>query len=200
LASNYPSPASQRRSPEASLDRSDTMPANLSARALLWIGIGLVAASILLQLARDLVYRVADQNSLQSLATSWWFESFSIALVLLVPLGTWTIAAFFVARPIERATITPAHPPTRVTAAGVFWTGVVLTLAGLLVGASLDTWMSTLVAQGRPSIALDALNLVVSPLRNVIVPLGLALLPASVLMKKLETRVPAEASAHATAD
>jgi hypothetical protein len=176
------------------------MPANLSARALLWIGIGLVVASVLLQLARDLVYRVTDPNSLQSLATSWWFESFSVALVLLVPLGTWTVAASFVARLIERGTIAPAHPATRITAAGVFWTGVVLTLAGLLVGASLDSWMSSLVAQGRPSIALDALNLVVSPLRNVIVPLGLALLPASVLMKKLETRVPADESARATAD
>ncbi|QYF74616.1 hypothetical protein [Cryobacterium sp. PAMC25264] len=176
------------------------MPANFSARAILWIGIGLVAASVLIQLTRDLVFRLSDQAVLQTIVNTWWFDSANLAVMLLVPLGTWTVAASFVARLIERGTIAPAHPATRITAAGVFWTGVVLTLAGLLVGASLDSWLSSLVAQGRPSIALDALNLVVSPLRNVIVPLGLALLPASVLMKKLEARVPADESARATAD
>ena len=176
------------------------MPANLSARAILWIGIGLVAASVLIQLTRDLVLRLSDQSLLQSLVNTWWFDSANLAVTLLVPLGTWTLATFFVARLIERAAVGPERPAFRITAAGVFWAGVVLTLVGLLVEASLDSWLSTLVAQGRPSIALDALNLVVSPLRNVIVPLGLALLPASVLMKKLETRVPADESARATAD
>ena len=164
------------------------MPANLSARAILWIGIGLVAASVLLQLARDVIFRLVDQDSLQDLANSWLFDSVYLALTLLVPLGAMLIAVFFVARLIERGTDGAVRPADRITAAGVFWTGIVLTLLGLLVGASLESWMGTLVAQGRPSIALDALNIVVSPLRNVMIPLGLALLPASVLMKKLEVR------------
>ena len=165
------------------------MPANLSARAILWIGIGLVAASVLLQLARDVTFRLVDQDSLQDLANnSWLFDSVYLVLTLLVPLGAMLIAVFFVARLIERGTDGAARPADRITAAGVFWTGIVLTLLGLLVGASLESWMGTLVAQGRPSIALDALNIVVSPLRNVMIPLGLALLPASVLMKKLEVR------------
>ena len=164
------------------------MPATLSARSILWIGIGLVAASVLLQLVRDVTFRLVDQDSLQDLANGWFFNSASIALTLLVPLGTILIAAFFVARLIERDTGAAARPADRITAAGVFWTGIVLTLLGLVVGASLEGWLGTLVAQGRPSIALDALNIVVSPLRNVLLPLGLALLPASVLMKKLEVR------------
>ena len=165
------------------------MPANFSARAILWIGIGVVAASVLLQLARDVTFRLVDQDSLQDLANnSWLFDSVYLALTLLVPLGAMLIAVSFVARLIERGTESAAGPADRITAAGVFWTGIVLTLLGLLVGASLESWMGTLVAQGRPSIALDALNIVVSPLRNVVIPLGLALLPASVLMKKLEVR------------
>lgn len=164
------------------------MPANFSARTILWIGIGLVAASVLLQLARDVTFRLVDQDSLQVLANSWLFDSVYLALTLLVPLGAMLIAVFFVARLVERGTDGAARPTDRITAAGVFWTGIVLTLLGLLVGASLESWMGTLVAQGRPSIALDALNIVVSPLRNVVIPLGLALLAASVLMKKLEVR------------
>lgn len=162
------------------------MPANLSARAILWIGIGSVAASVLLQLARDVAFRLVDPDSLQDLANGWPFDSVQLALTLFLPLGAMLIAAFFVARLIERGADSAGRPADRVTAAGVFWAGVVLTLLGLLVGASLEGWMGTLVAQGRPSIALDALTLVVSPLRNVLIPLGLALLPASVLMKKLE--------------
>ena len=169
------------------------MPANLSARAILWIGIGLVAASVLLQLARDFAFRLVDEASLQEVANGWLFGSVPLALALLVPLGSMMIAAFFVARLIERGPGSAARPAGRGTAAGVFWTGVVLTLLGVLVGASLESWLGTLVAQGRPSIALDALNIIVSPLRNVMIPLGLALLAASVLVKKLEVRSRAEA-------
>ena len=176
------------------------MPANFSARVILWIGIGMIVASALIQVGRDFLYRFVDADSLQDAANSWWFESFGVALVLLVPLGTLMIAAFFVARQIERGTDAAAQTGLNVTAAGVFWAAVVLTLLGLLIGGSLESWMGTLVAQGRPSIALDALYVVVSPLRNVVVPLGLALLPASVLMKKLEARSRADAVAPAASE
>jgi len=162
------------------------MPANLSARSILWIGIGLIAASVLIQVSRDVVSRLLDPDSLQAVANSWWFGSLDAAFLVLVPLGTLMVAAFFVARLIERVPTTPAQKAFRITAAGMFWTATACTLLGLLVVASIDSWMGTLIAQGRPSIALDALYLVVSPIRNIVIPLGLALLPASVLMKKLE--------------
>ncbi|POH62166.1 hypothetical protein C3B61_18320 [Cryobacterium zongtaii] len=170
------------------IHRLDTMPANLSTRSILWIGIGLITASVLVQVGRDLVYRLVATDSLQAVANSWWFGSFDVVFLLVVPLGTLMVAAFFVARLIERVPTVPAQPARRITAAGVFWAGIVFTLVGLLVVASLEGWMGTLAAQGRPSIALDALYFVVSPLRNIVIPLGLALLPASVLMKKLEVR------------
>lgn len=85
-------------------------------------------------------------------------------------------------------TAAPHASTPRTTAVWVFGAGVVLTLFGVLVAGYLDSWLVALNAQGRTSLALDAVNLVVVPLRTVVLPLGLALLPASALVKKLESR------------
>ena len=160
---------------------------------MLWIGIGLIVASAVIQIARDFAFRLVDHNVLQDLINTWWYNSLDLALVISVPLGTMMVAAFFVARLLERGSVTSDEPAPRITAAWVFWTGVILTIFGLLVSVSLSTWLSDLNATGRTSLALDAANLVLTPLRTVIFPLGLALLPASVLMKKLEARSSAPA-------
>jgi hypothetical protein len=172
------------------------MPVNLSARALLWIGISLLLASALAQVVIDFVYRYAGADILQSTVDSWWFGALVVARGLFVPLGPLMIAAFFVAHLMERDPAAAATATVRVTAAWVFTAGLVLTLLGVLIYAYLDGWLATLNSQGRTSLALDALNLVVVPLRTLVLPLGLALLPASVLMKKLEARSPVETPAH----
>ena len=176
------------------------MPANISARAVLWIGIGLIAVCVVLQVTRDFVLRLADVNSQQAFVNSWWFGSFQVTLTVLVPLGTLMVAAFFVARLIDRGSWNPDQPEFRITAVWVFWAGVLLTIVGLLVEASLYSWFEDLNSEGRTSLALDALNIIVNPLRALIVPLGLALLPASVLMKKLEVRHKARAAALQATD
>ena len=194
------------------------MPANFSARAFLWIGVSLMAGSALLQAAQDFLFRMAGSDILQSMVNSWWYSVLDVTRALLVPLGPLMLAAFFVARAIEHNTDVagppvpntaapdPAVPGTavsgtavsgtaalhasapRTTAVWVFGAGVVLTLFGVLVAGYLDSWLVALNAQGRTSLALDAVNLVVVPLRTVVLPLGLALLPASALVKKLESR------------
>ena len=194
------------------------MPANFSARAFLWIGVSLMAGSALLQAALDFLFRMAGSDILQSMVNSWWYSVLDVTRALLVPLGPLMLAAFFVARAIEHNTDVagppvpntaapdPAVPGTavsgtavsgtaalhasapRTTAVWVFGAGVVLTLFGVLVAGYLDSWLVALNAQGRTSLALDAVNLVVVPLRTVVLPLGLALLPASALVKKLESR------------
>lgn len=181
------------------------MPATLSARAFLWIGVALLAAGALSQLALDIVFRTAGASSVENILDSQWYTVLGVIRAVLVPLGPLMFAAFFVAGAIERRSTAqaaaqagaPAAPPPRFGAGWVFGTGVVLTLFGVLVSSSLDGWLIDLNAQGRTSLALDALNLVVVPLRALLFPVGLALLPASALMKKLELphSVDTEASA-----
>ncbi|WEO78926.1 hypothetical protein BJQ94_07795 [Cryobacterium sp. SO2] len=168
------------------------MPANLSARALLWIGIGTMTFSVLCQLALDVTWRVAGTESGNTILESWWYPLFQFVPTVLIPLGSMLIAAFFVAHALERDTSVDSAPERRWTssAAWLFWIGLILTLAGLVVSASLQDWLTDLNAQGRTSLALDALNLVVIPLRTIILPLGLALLPAAVLVRKIESRNP----------
>jgi hypothetical protein len=169
------------------------MPANFSARAFLWIGIALIVASAILQVAIDLVFGTAGQDELQSLVNSWWFTILSVTRTVIAPLAPLMLAAYFVARLIERSPGPSSRPAHRITALWVFVAGVVFTLLGVLIGVSLDGWLGTLNAQRRTSLALDLLNLVVVPLRGVVFPLGLALLPAAALMKMLESRAPVEA-------
>jgi hypothetical protein len=178
------------------------MPAHLTARAMLWIGIALLAVSVLSQAALDFIFRSAGSAFLDGMQVSWWYPLYQFVPTVLIPLGTLFLAAFFVANAIERrAALAPASGRRpAITAAWLFWTGLVLTVLGLLVGASLEEWLTGLNAQGRTSIALDALNLVVVPLRMVLVPLGVALLPASVLVKKVQALgivdVPSEPLVH----
>lgn len=164
------------------------MPANLSARALLWIGIGTIAFSVLCQLAMDIVWRVAGAGPV-SLLESWWYPLYQFVPIVLIPLGSMIVAASFVARALERGPESALATERRRTtsAAWLFWTGLVLTVLGLVVSAFLQDWLTDLNAVGRTSLALDALNLVVIPLRMIIVPLGLALLPAAVLVKTIES-------------
>jgi hypothetical protein len=162
------------------------MPATLSARAFLWIGVSLLAAAVIVQAVLDFVYRNIASDALQDLVNTSWFAGLDITRAVLVPLGPLMFAAFFVARAIERRSVSPASPRPRLTAGWVFGAGVVLTLVGVLVNGALEGWLMDLNARGRTSLALDALNLVVVPLRTLLFPLGLALLPASALMKKLE--------------
>jgi hypothetical protein len=211
------------------------MPANFSARAFLWIGISLLVGSALLQAALDFLFRMAGSQILQSLVNSWWYSVLDVTRALFVPLGPLMLAAFFVARAIERSSEAPsavapgavatntavpstavpstavpstAVPSTaaplasapRTTAVWVFGAGVALTLFGILVAGSLDSWLIALNAQGRTSLALDAVNLVVVPLRTVVLPLGLALLPAAALVKKIESRHPVTTAAEAPAE
>ena len=162
------------------------MPANLSARALLRIGIGLMAVSVISQTTIDLVWRVAGNDWMTGAMSSWWYPFYQLVPTVLIPLGALVVAASFVARALEsdaRADSATDRPGTR--AAWLFWTGLVLTILGLVVGASLQDWLTDLNAQGRTSLALDALNLIVIPLRMVLLPLGLALLPSAVLVKKI---------------
>ncbi|TFC07076.1 hypothetical protein E3O42_01510 [Cryobacterium adonitolivorans] len=165
------------------------MPANLSARALLWIGVGTIAFSVLCQLAWDVVWRVAGLGP-ANLLESWWYPLYVFVPTVLVPLGSMIVAASFVARALERGTESDSAPerPRTISAAWLFWTGLTLTVLGLVVSAYLQDWLTDLNAAGRTSLALDALNLVVIPLRMIILPLGLALLPAAVLVKKIESR------------
>lgn len=172
----------------ASLDRSDTMPATLTARTMLWIGIGLITFSVLCQVIFDVLSRAADFDLINEMIASWWYPLYQFVPTVLIPLGAIFVAAFFVANAIERRMVVdpkPRHRP-EVPAVVLFWTGVVLTILGLLVNASLQDWLTDLNAQGRTSLALDALNLMVIPLRMVIVPVGLALLPISVLVKRVQ--------------
>jgi hypothetical protein len=169
------------------------MPVNLSARAFLWIGLALILASALLQVALDLLFRYVGPDTIPSVMDSWWYSVLLPARAVFGPLGPLMLAAFFVARLIERTPGAPASPAPRDTSAWVFTAGVVLTLLGVLIVGSLDGWLTTLNAQGRSSLALDALNVVVVPLRYTVLPLGLALLPTSALMKKLEVRRPVDA-------
>lgn len=182
--------------------RLDPMPAALSARTILWISISLLAISTLVQAALDFVYRTADPASLQAMVDSWWFAVLDVTRAVFVPLGPLMLAAFFVARAIERRTAAlagSAAPAPRINAGWVFVVGVALTLFGVLLSGSLDIWLRDLNALGRTSLALDALNLVVVPMRTLLFPLGLALLPASVLMKKLEAPRSVEPAAPAAA-
>ena len=162
------------------------MPANLSARALLWIGIGVIAVSMISQTTIDLVWRAAGNDWMTGAMSSWWYPFYQLVPTVLIPLGALVVAASFVARALEgdvRADSTTDRLGTR--AAWLFWTGLVLTILGLVVGASLQDWLTDLNAQGRTSLALDVLTLIVIPLRMVILPLGLALLPSAVLVKKI---------------
>ena len=162
------------------------MPANLSARALLWIGIGLIMVSVIGQTTIDLVWRAAGNDWMTGVMSSWWYPLYQLVPTVLIPLGTLLVAVSFVARALEDETRTDPLPNRLGTrAAWMFWAGLVLTILGLVVGASLQDWLSDLNAQGRTSLALDALNLIVIPLRMVILPLGLALLPSAVLVKKI---------------
>jgi hypothetical protein len=176
------------------------MPVNLSARAFLWIGISLLVASALAQIVVDFVFRFSASNQLQPLVDSLWFSVLVTARSVFTPLGPLMVAAFFVARLIERGSGVPAATAPRISAAWVFAVGVTVTLLGVLVNGSLDDWLTTLNAEGRTSLALDALTIVVVPLRFILLQFGLALLPASALMKKLEARSPvvdlAQASTH----
>ena len=163
------------------------MPANLSARAILWLGIGTITFSVLCQLALDVVWRVASTESGNTLLDSWWYPLFQFVPTVLIPLGSMLIAASFVAHALERGPGVDSLPERgRASAAAwLFWIGLILTVLGLVVSASLQDWLTDLNSQGRSSLALDALNLVVIPLRMIILPLGLALLPAAVLVKKV---------------
>lgn len=163
------------------------MPAQLSARAMLWIGITLLVASVVSQAALDFVFRTAGTEFINDLQVSWWYPLFQFVPAVLLPLGAVCTAAFFVGNAVERLPGITPEPGRRpaIPAAWLFWTGLVLIVLGLLVEASLQDWLAGLNAQGRTSLALDALNLVVTPLRMVLTPLGLALPPASVLVKKV---------------
>jgi hypothetical protein len=171
-------------------NRRSTMPVNLSARAFLWIGISVLVASALAQTATDFVFRYAGSDLLQPIVDSWWFSLLNVVTAVFTPLGPLMVAAFFVARLIERGPGIPASAAPRITAAWVFAAGIVFTLFGALVIGSLDGWLTALNADGRTSLALDALYLVVIPARFSLIQLGLALLSASALMKKLEARKP----------
>jgi hypothetical protein len=164
---------------------------NLSARAFLWIGISLIAGSALAQTALDFVYRYSG-SELQPIVDSLWFSMLDALRAVFTPLGPLMVAAFFVARLLERESGSADAAAPRITAGWVFAAGITLTLFGVLVNSSLDGWLTTLNAEGRTSLALDALNLVVIPFRFVLLQFGLALFPASALMKKLEARRPAE--------
>jgi len=165
------------------------MPANLTARTILWIGVILTAVSVLCQAALDFVFRSAGIDVMTAMLDSWWYSLYPFVPTVLLPLGTLLIAAFFVANAVERNVILVPTPPRRraIPAAGLFWSGVVLIVLGILVQSSYQDWLTDLTAQGRTSIALDGLNLVVVPLRMVLIPLGIALLPASVLVKKIQS-------------
>jgi hypothetical protein len=171
------------------------MPPKLSARQLFWTGVVLTAVGVFI--GRYLVGIVFALWGQAAITTGPLPSIVSALEPLLVPLGVVVLAASLVARTIESQTIPASHlrtsdraMPPRLTAQQILWSGVVLVVLGLLLGASMDGMYLDLYGSSdlAANLARDLLDFVGVPLRAVMVPLGIALLPSALIVRMLQVR------------
>jgi hypothetical protein len=169
------------------------MPPKLSARQLFWTGVVLTAAGVFIgRYLMGIVFALWGQGAI----TTGPLPSITSALEpLLVPCGVVVLACSLIARTIESQATPASHlrtsgrsMPPRLTAKQILWTGVVLVVLGLILGASMDDLYVNLSGSSDLSanLARDLLNFIGVPLRAVMIPLGIALLPSALIVRMLE--------------
>jgi hypothetical protein len=173
------------------------MPPKLSARQLFWTGVVLTAAGVFIgRYLVGIVFALWGQGAI----TSGPLPSLVSTLEpVLVPLGVVVLACSLIARTIESQTTPASHlravsraVPPRLTAKQILWTGVVLVVLGLILGASMDDLYLDLYGSSdvAANLARDLLDFIGVPLRAFMVPLGIALLPTALIVRMLAAQRP----------
>jgi hypothetical protein len=172
------------------------MPPRLSARQVLWSGVILTALGVFVENYLGIV--VVGAGGSDALNSDWWFVLAGIVGPVAVPVGTVLIACSSLVRIVELGTRpggseTDRMPP-RFTARRLAWAGLVLIVVGLVLsflpafsvlgGASAGLSGGTDLSS---NLARD-LMFVAGPVASLALPLGVALLPCSLVAKVLETR------------
>ena len=172
------------------------MPPRVSARQLFWTGVVLTAVGVFIgRYLMGIVFALWGQAAI---TTGPLPSIISMLEPLLVPLGVVVLAASSVARTIESQTTPASHlrassraMPPRLTAEQMLWTGVVLVVLGLILGVSMDGMYLDLSGSSdlEANLARDLLDFIGVPLRAVMVPLGIALLPSALIVRMLQVRL-----------
>lgn len=171
------------------------MPPQVSARLMLWTGIVLVVVGFVIP-----SYLLAFLYTLPGADST--ISGFGIVVVLLPAMGTLgigLIAFSLVARVLEARSclasgaapgesIQAAEPAVlpKPLAPRLWWTAVTLVIVGVVVLVWFDTWTYALF--GSRSLAADVLAVAGPLVKVVALPLGLAFLPASLVVQIIESR------------
>lgn len=167
------------------------MPPKWTARRIFWIGVILVLIRALLGIfALDLMYRAWGP---QSTALEAWGTVGSPLLLVLGPLGCALIAVSLVVKHLESPHLTTTDPgevvertaPPTMSSRQILWTGIILTVVGIVIMTSLNGWMYSF--SGSKTIMSDILMYLGIPANILAVPLGVVLIPCSFIVRVLES-------------
>ena len=185
------------------------MPPKLSARQLFWGGVVLTAVGVFVgQFLVTIVFSLWGERAISSSPLPSILQPLD---ALLVPLGALLLASSLIARTIETHTASTSHlhashlrasgrrtMPPRLSAKQILWSGIVLVVLGLILTATMGDFFMQLSGSTDVSanLARDLLGVVGVPLQTILVPLGIALLPAALIVRMLQGRVPEHDTLH----
>ena len=170
------------------------MPPKLSARQMFWAGAVLTVVGVVVQQYLSLVvWSIWGNDVVQAFVNGPWSFVYRAAPWLL-GLGILLLACSLIVRNIEAAadsqprTSRRPAPPT-LTARQIAWTGVILTVVGLILMNTVEQTFMSLAGKVdfASNLARDLLG-IAQPLSVVTLPLGIALLPSSFVVRMLESR------------